>query len=369
MIMSQIQTIPTFNDIKTAFNDYLDENYYINQNGKIEIFWDYSDGLSNNQMKVLFEWWQDCKEDFGNYESKTLEDIITHYIFAEKDDWIDDYSDWTLVNKFIAYYEKEYDISIEEIHNIDDLRDDLINWLHTEFNKNHYYLDLNVKTLLANSEKPEDLTLYFKSALHDNWDDLYYSESGWEFIDPETGQSIVEGETVEDTLCQSILYRLILSQGYTIVDLYNEEKRNSSDFLKSVYEELYSYANIEYMDGYELVAIPDTSDWSQIFNLLLGKKMILTKGTKFGLFNRVHGSGSGLNVTLDCDMVLDMESALYEIGIAEINEDYNYSPAAVYGFDRNQKDNQLVTLTPENPDQLELFNDKTVGYKVFTLTD
>ena len=187
---------------------------------------------------------------------------------------------------------------------------------------NDFYLDLfheyiktdfNVSQLLRNSA-PEDMTIYFGQS----WDDDY---------------RLIEHRYNNDTTDSTPIEWLIATQGYAPEDLKNEETVLKSPFLTSLSEELYDYDTELY--GMQLIAIPDSNDFEAIL-AVARKQGIIKASTTFGLFNRIHGGGSGLSIELEKDIQLDESAPLHDITLAYSNNAYNYSPDAVFGLVRKK---------------------------------
>ena len=208
------------------------------------------------------------------------------------------YPDYEKINEF---YERNPDLDED-----DDFYLELFN--------DYIDTDLNVETLLRNSA-PEDMTIYFGQ----NWDDDYYD---------------IEARYNDgDTTVSTPIEWLLATQGYTPEDLKNEETVLKSPFLTSLSEELYDYDTE--LDGMQLIAIPDSNDFEAIL-AVARKNGVIKASTTFGLFNRLHGGGSGLSIELEKDIHLDESAPVYDVTLAYRNNSYNYSPDAVYGLVRKK---------------------------------
>ena len=132
------------------------------------------------------------------------------------------------------------------------------------------------------------------------------------------------------------------TQGYTREDLVSEEKRNNSVFLKSLYEELFDYMNG--LEGCQLIAIPSSDNFEAILNLTRMKNAKINKSKNFGFFNRIHGSGCGLSIELEKDIIIDEQSPVYNVTMDYHNSFGDYSPDAVYGLARSRYGNDLEVV-------------------------
>ena len=248
------------------------------------LYWDYRDELSATAQETIL------KEALQNDTS--FENEATWYV-QENMEWLPDYE------KINEFYERNPDLDED-----DDFYLELFN--------DYIDTDLNVETLLRNSA-PEDMTIYFGQ----NWDDDYYD--------------IEARYNGNDTTVTTPIEWLIATQGYAPEDLKNEETVLKSPFLTSLREELYDYDTELY--GMQLIAIPDSNNFEAIL-AVARKSGIIKASTTFGLFNRIHGGGSGLGIELEKDIPLDESAPIYDVTLAYRDNSYDYSPDAVYGLVR-----------------------------------
>lgn len=267
-----------------TFVKFLKDKY--DDNFTETLYWDYRDELSATAQETIL------KEALQNDTS--FENEATWYV-QENMEWLPDYE------KINEFYERNPDLEED-----DDFYLELFN--------DYIETDHNVETLLRNSA-PEDMTIYFGQ----NWDDDYHA--------------IEERYNDNDTTISTPIEWLITTQGYVPEDLANEETVLKSPFLTSLSEELYDY-NTE-LDGMQLIAIPDSNDFEAIL-AVARKQGVIKASTTFGLFNRIHGGGSGLSIELEKDIQLDESAPLHDITLAYRNNSYDYSPDAVYGLVRKR---------------------------------
>lgn len=265
-----------------TFVKFLKDKY--DDNFTETLYWDYRDELSATAQETIL------KEALQNDTS--FENEATWYV-EENMEWLPDYE---AINEF---YERNPDLEED-----DDFYLELFN--------DYIETDHNVETLLRNSA-PDDMTIYFGQS----WDDDYHA--------------IEERYNDHDTTVSTPIEWLITTQGYAPEDLKNEETVLKSPFLTSLNEELYDYDTE--LDGMQLIAIPDSNDFEAIL-AVARKQGVIKASTTFGLFNRIHGGGSGLSIELEKDIQLDESAPLHDITLAYHNNSYNYSPDAVYGLVR-----------------------------------
>lgn len=301
-------------DLSDLFISFVSESAYQYKNQDkptLSFYIDYRDELQSSTMEEIFEYAKEYKMSL---------EYSVH-------DWLDE--NFCLDNSNVDFYKhlSEFKEKYPEYYDeIVDIEGELMDKFYDSFD-----FDYGIEQLLSNS-RPEDLTLYFGS----DWDDDYLENSIFQDIDPYENDEITDEFLSE---CENTMIGwLVKSQGYQVKDIFDSEKRKNSKFLKSVFEELYDY--IDGLDGMQLVAIPDSTDWKAIYKLYSENKgVILKSGTYFGLFNSVHGSGSGLGIETEKDILIDEKASLYKVTIERKNDSCSYSPDSVYGLYRSSGEN------------------------------
>ena len=309
----------TKDDIKVLFVKFLEKEF---PNKRYVHYWDYIDELASSDLEEILK--------LANLENaESFVQAATWYIFQEYPE-TDTYDLDYVINEFYNTYSEK----------VDEIKD-LLDWEEYSFLSDIFYdtidYDLDVETLLCHSA-PEDLTIYFG----ETWDDAY-ADIEYDFIKMFNEPEFLTNErnTPIDWLMQT--------QGYTREDLVSEEKREKSVFLTTLYEELFDYMNG--LEGCQLIAIPDSDDFEAILNLTKRKNVKINKGTKFGFFNRIHGSGCGLSIELEKDIVIDENSPVYEVTLKQHNSSFDYSPNPVYGLARRFHGNDLEVIEDESEDE------------------
>lgn len=267
-----------------TFAKFLKDEY--GDNFTDTLYWDYRDDLSATAQETILK---DALQNDTSFENEA-----TWYV-QENMEWLPDYE------KINEFYERNPDLEED-----DDFYLELFN--------DYIETDHNVETLLRNSA-PEDMTIYFGQ----NWNDDYHA--------------IEERYNDNDTTISTPIEWLITTQGYVPEDLANEETVLKSPFLTSLSEELYDYDTELY--GMQLIAIPDSNDFEAIL-AVAHKRGVIKASTTFGLFNRIHGGGSGLGVELEKDIRLDESAPIHDLTLAYRDNSYDYSPDAVYGLVRKK---------------------------------
>lgn len=308
----------TKDDIKKSFVNFLEKEF---PNKKYEHYWDYREDLSSNDLEKILE--------LANLEkTESFTQATLWYLFQEYPE---------LETEDIDYVISEFYKTCRE--KVDEIKDTL-DWEEYSFLSDIFYdtidYDLDVETLLRNSS-PEDLTVYFG----ETWDDAY-ADIEYDFIEIFDEPEFLTNER------NTPIDWLMETQGYTREDLVSEEKREKSVFLTTLYEELFDYMNG--LEGCQLIAIPDSDDFEAILNLTRRKNVKINKGTNFGFFNRIHGSGCGLSIELEKDIIIDESSPIYEVTIKTYNSSWDYSPDAVYDLARKFRGNDLTIVKNQSED-------------------
>lgn len=296
--------------------------YYLEWNKEQEkpqwtLYWDYRESLSMESMKKAIKKYKTNPEDYNH----NFELAVEEYLWEEfVPDLLQNFYDGQVncVDAFLEQHPNADDGLSEE--DADLLEEDLRQQFEEEV-----LIDLDIPQILKLT-KPEDLVLYFGT----NWDDDYHSLDPW--TEDEEDRDYAECD-------KTLLGRLCKTQGYTAKDIFENKE---SIFCKSVHEELFDYYNPYYLNGMQLIAIPSSDDWNAIANIGI-KPVILKAGSKLGFFDRINGSGCGLDITLEKDLVIDTNVPIYEVAIEYVNRYYDYSPDAVYGG-----------IIREGSDQLEM---------------
>ena len=266
-----------------TFVKFLRDKY--DDNFTESLYWDYRDDLPATAQETILK---------DALENETTFATAAAWYVEEHMEWLPDYE---AINKF---YEQNPEVDEEDE-------------FYLELFNDYIETDFNVETLLRNSA-PEDMTIYFGQS----WDDDY---------------RLIENRYNENTTDSTPIEWLIATQGYAPEDLKNEETVLKSPFLTSLSEELYDYDTELY--GMQLIAIPDSNDFEAIL-AVARKQGVIKASTTFGLFNRIHGGGSGLGIELEKDIQLDESAPLHDITLAYRDNSYDYSPDAVYGLVRKK---------------------------------
>lgn len=297
----------TIEELKALLDIELEEITY---NKIYEVYWHYDDDLNGaNILPKAFH--ASLKE-----KDVSLECFISDYLDSEWDVYYHIHEQlWYCINQV----ELNNNIELTDLE-----RDELTNHFY-----NNYQVDLNIEQLLRNTHI-EEFIIYFGG----DWDEDYYNEEGWNELDKFVGNDLssITEEKIEEFLGQSQVKWLVETQGYEVRDVFDEKKRKDSEFLTSLFEELFDYESD--LCGLQLIAKLDETNhsWSEVFELCKNKnKGVISAGANFGLFNTIHGSGSGLNIITEKEISLS-EAKVYEVDpFAGMDGIYGYRPLDVYG--------------------------------------
>lgn len=317
-----LQIFETFYFINEITKEHVEEylrqsnEFYINRDGDMEYseFWDYRDSLSSSTLKRLI----------GDAQQWDISVIDALYGYACENDWL---SFDTEIFKVAEQYVNQYCDSIidaDDLDVLDTVREYIVDSVIYEHNLND----------LLNNSTLDDLTIYFGK----NWDDSYNDLSVWIDAYEEFEENAQICNDTINGLEKTTVGWLVKSQGYSVVDIFTNK---DDEFCKQIYSELFEY--ISDLSGLQLIALPNTTDFEAVLDLYKNKPVIIKKGTIFGLFNQIHGSGAGLEIKTVKDIELN-DKVQYDIDIEYHDSSYHYSPNCVYGYITRPNKEQLESI-------------------------
>lgn len=301
------------------FREYLSKVFPNPEHRTLTHYWDRDDSFSSKELEHIME--SAIENESNNFEYEAADylvfddNIYANVICNDIDNIINDF-----------YIQNKH---ADEIKELDDLN--YISLLDI-FNDTISY-DINAAQLLDHS-RFEDLTIHFPED-----EGIFDASIYHNFVKVFDTPKFLEVPRV------TTLDWLLNTQGYTREDLQSEDKRNKSVFLKSLYEELFDYISSDDIAYCHLIALPESNDFNAILNLANKRDVIIKKNTPFGLFESFNGSGSGLGIKLEKDILVNKTTLKdYDIYLTYSynNKFGNYSPISVYGYDiRNKHINTL----------------------------
>ena len=327
LIQSILETVPdnfdehliTPEEAGNMFREYLSKVFPNPEHRVLTHYWDRDDSFSSKELESIMESAIENESNNFEYEADDYllfdDNVYNNVVSGDINNIINDF-----------YIQNKHSDEIRELDksNYIDLLDifgDMISY------------DINAAQLLEHS-RFEDLTLHFPedesitdTSIYDNFVKIFDTPK---FLE-------VPRVTTLDWLLNT--------QGYTREDLQSEDKHNKSVFLKSLYEELFDYISSDDIAYCHLIALPESNDFNAILNLATKREVIIKKNTPFGLFDPFNGSGSGLGITLEKDILMNKKTSNdYDIYLTYSYSTTfgNYSPISVYGYDvRNKNINTL----------------------------
>lgn len=327
LIQSILETVPdnfdehliTVEQAGNMFREYLSKVFPNPEHRTLTHYWDRDDNFSSKELESIMESAIENESDNFEYEAGDYlvfdDNVYANVICNDIDNIINDF-----------YIQNKHADEIRELDESNyisllDIFDDMISY------------DINAAQLLDHS-RFEDLTLHFPedegivdTSIYNNFIKIFDTPK---FLE-------VPRVTTLDWLLNT--------QDYTREDLQLEDKRNKSVFLKSLYEELFDYISYDAIAYYHLIALPESNDFNAILNLATKREVIIKKNTPFGLFDPFNGSGSGLGITLEKDILMNKTTLKdYDtyLTYSYSNKFGNYSPISVYGYNiRNKHINTL----------------------------
>lgn len=304
----------TPNDIITLFKSFLKTK--CDTRGNLIKTWSASETLSTQELEDILKYANDVN-------SKYFIDAATDYIMDDYTNISESQSD-----KLIAEFYNAIGLSEKDICKTQKFgRYVLENYI------DELTLNVNAKQLLSQSPI-DDLTIYFESK-HD--------------IMPNFINILDKPKFLTDKQYTALDW-LLESQGYTRNDLNSVSKRNSSIFLKSLYTEINNSRNYIW---YNLIAVPNTTDFETLLALSRNEKVIIKKSTRFGLFNSGTSDACGINITLEKDIIVNNDTPIACIRL--IYRDTTSDTPCIIGY--HSPASETPNLRDAKTEDLETYTD------------
>lgn len=310
----------TENDIITLFKSFLKTK--CDSKGNLIKTWSVSEKLSSSELEDILKYANDN-------ESKYFIDAATDYI-------LDDYENisTSLSKKLIAEFYDAIGLKEKDIYKAPPVDENLL-----EDCINDLSINVNAKQLLSQSSI-DDLTIYFEtnSDIMLNFIYMINKDNNLKFLTDKQ---------------YTALDWLLESQGYTRSDLVSVSKRNSSIFLKSLYEEISNHRSSIW---YNLIAVPNTTDYAILLKLSRRGNVIIKKSTRFGLFNTHMNDACGINITLEKDIIINKDTPI--TGIHLIYRDSTADTPCISGY--KSPSAAIPNLRDTKTEDLEIYDKRNM---------
>ena len=296
---------------KKEFLEHVEENKERYKNDEKPYLFMLQDYLFEN------DFFMDNEDDFYNMVRDTVENFLKNIYFEEYED---------------AYEEATYD----EIQYLQDIAQENVE------------IDYCFESILEDLKIDE--VVLFISPNEEDVEDNFHSLSIFGEENGALSPSNFSEETLEEALVEledennetSPLNWLMQTQGYELIDLYDKDKVENSVFLKTLTSELSDYQSE--LNGSLVFRFPDVP-LEQIFNFEENKENVLVKAgdnVEVGIYDCVYGSGSGMQIELEKDLVIPKEF----IQVSRTGKSIGYMPSEVYGY---MEGSSSLNTTKEQP--------------------
>ena len=296
---------------KKEFLEYVEENKERYKNDEKPYLFMLQDYLFEN------DFFMDNEDDFYNMVRDTVENFLKNIYFEEYED---------------AYEEATYD----EIQYLQDISQENVE------------IDYHFESILEDLKIDE--VVLFISPNEEDVEDNFHSLSIFGEENGALSPSNFSEETLKEALVEledennetSPLNWLMQTQGYELIDLYDKDKVENSVFLKTLTSELSDYQSE--LNGSLVFRFPDVP-LEQIFNFEENKENVLVKASdnvEVGIYDCVYGSGSGMQIELEKDLVIPKEF----IQVSRTGKSIGYMPSEVYGY---MEGSSSLNTTKEQP--------------------
>ena len=142
---------------------------------------------------------------------------------------------------------------------------------------------------------------------------------------------------------------LCQTQGYEIYDLYDDKKVEQSEFLTSLKEELCSYDTV--LESKVLTICCLGADFDSLEAATDEKNLVISPEKNFllGLFDGIDGSGCGMNIRLEKELVVPKEWKHADFFASRHDKGSYYSVNDVFGFSSSRTDPDVFRSTDKAP--------------------
>ena len=287
--------------------------------------------ISVETKENFLEFVDENKEKYKNDSNPKLS-MLQDYLF-ENDFFMDNEDDYynmvrdTIENFLKDLYNEEYEVAYENAtyDEIEYFQEIYQNLTTIDYNFENILNDIKIHEVvifvIPNGEDVEDSFRDFKIFENNNG---VLSPSN--FSETTLEEALLELEDENER--PNPLNWLIQTQGYELTDLYDNSKVQNSPFLKSLTTEICDYQDD--LSGNLAFRFPEVS-FNEVFEFEDNNTNLFVKAgdnIEVGIFNCVYGSGSGMQIELEKDLVIPKEF----IQVSRTGKSIGYMPADVYGY-------------------------------------
>ena len=287
--------------------------------------------ISVETKEKFLEFVEENKEKYKN-DSKPKLSMLQDYLFEndffmENEDYFYNEVRDTIENFLKDLYNEEYEVAYENA-TYDEIE------YFQEIYQNLTTIDYNFENIL-NDIKIDEVVIFVTpngEDVEDSFRDFKIFENNNGVLSP----SNFSETTLEEALLEledenerpNPLNWLIQTQGYELTDLYDNSKVQNSTFLKSLKTEICDYEDD--LSGNLAFRFPEVP-FNEVFEFEDNNTNLFVKASdniEVGIFNCVYGSGSGMQIELEKDLVIPKEF----IQVSRTGKSIGYMPADVYGY-------------------------------------
>ena len=287
--------------------------------------------ISDETKEKFLEFVNENKEKYKN-DSKPKLSMLQDYLFEndffmENEDYFYNEVRDTIENFLKDLYDEEYEVAYENATY------DEIEYFQETY-QNLTTIDYNFESIL-NDIKIDEVVIFVTpngEDVEDSFRDFKIFENNNGVLSPSNFSEI----TLEEALLEledenerpSPLNWLIQTQGYELTDLYDNSKIQNSSFLKSLTTEICDYEDD--LSGNLAFRFPEVP-FNEVFEFEDNNTNLFVKAgdnIEVGIFNCIYGSGSGMQIELEKDLVIPKEF----IQVSRTGKSIGYMPADVYGY-------------------------------------
>lgn len=287
--------------------------------------------ISVETKEKFLEFVEENKEKYKN-DSKPKLSMLQDYLFEndffmENEDYFYNEVRDTIENFLKDLYNEEYEVAYENA-TYDEIE------YFQEIYQNLTTIDYNFENIL-NDIKIDEVVIFVTpngEDVEDSFRDFKIFENNNGVLSP----SNFSETTLEEALLEledenerpNPLNWLIQTQGYELTDLYDNSKVQNSPFLKSLTTEICDYEDD--LSGNLAFRFPEVP-FNEVFEFEDNNTNLFVKAgdnIEVGIFNCVDGSGSGMQIELEKDLVIPKEF----IQVSRTGKSIGYMPADVYGY-------------------------------------